>query len=63
MKVLFMSGYPAETLSPHGRLVKDAVFLSKPFSRNELIQKVDAVLNHGPMTLPRGPSATTNGIR
>jgi PAS domain S-box-containing protein len=45
MSVLFMSGYPAEIMSARGELTQATAFLSKPFSRDEILLKVHEVLN------------------
>jgi DNA-binding response OmpR family regulator len=42
--VLFMSAYPAEVLAREGLADLDVVFLAKPFTRDELISKVEAAL-------------------
>ena len=45
IKVLFMSGYTAEALAPHGVLSRDVEFLQKPFSVREITMKVRAALD------------------
>ena len=60
MKVLFISGYPAENLSHCGRLAKDTAFLSKPFSQNDLVRRVHAVLNNGSMNAKRTPNRSVS---
>jgi PAS domain S-box-containing protein len=44
LKVLFMSGYPDETVVHHGVLDEDVAYLQKPFSPNTIIQKVQEIL-------------------
>ncbi len=44
-KVLFMSGYPADTLPAQG--ISARGFLQKPFSREDFLRKVRAVLDAG----------------
>jgi two-component system cell cycle sensor histidine kinase/response regulator CckA len=44
MKILYMSGYPADEIGRHG-LVEDAVhFLAKPFSAATLLRQVRETL-------------------
>ena len=45
MKVLYMSGYTDNAIVHHGVLDADAEFIAKPFSQNELLAKVRAVLD------------------
>jgi PAS domain S-box-containing protein len=45
LKVLFMSGYPADVLGKQANLKEDAHFLQKPFSMKVLTTKVGEVLN------------------
>jgi PAS domain S-box-containing protein len=45
LKVLFVSGFPADELGPHGILDDDANFLKKPFSPDSLAQKVRTLLD------------------
>ncbi|HKP94992.1 MAG TPA: response regulator [Fibrobacteria bacterium] len=47
MKVLFMSGYPLKLLTGHGLLPPHADYLAKPFSKNQLLQSLDAVSRLG----------------
>ena len=42
--VLYMSGYPDDTLVQHGALKGEIELLSKPFSANELTCRVSAIL-------------------
>jgi two-component system, cell cycle sensor histidine kinase and response regulator CckA len=44
LKVLYMSGYSRDILSPHGVLEPGIHFLQKPFSINDLISEVAALL-------------------
>ena len=44
LRQLFMSGYTADVLTPHGVLDDGAVFLEKPFTRQLLVQKVREAL-------------------
>ena len=43
-RVLFMSAFPAEVLVREGLDNPDVVFLAKPFTRQELMTKVEAAL-------------------
>jgi two-component system cell cycle sensor histidine kinase/response regulator CckA len=45
MKCLFISGYTADVIAPHGVLDKGVHFLPKPFSLHELAAKVREVLD------------------
>lgn len=44
-KVLYMSGYTANELNPHGVLADDIKFLQKPFTVIELLKKIREALN------------------
>jgi PAS domain S-box-containing protein len=44
LKRLFMSGYSADVIAPHGVLDPGVNFLQKPFSRKDLVRKVCEVL-------------------
>lgn len=41
---LFMSGYTADVLAPHGVLDDGVVFLEKPFTKQTLVRKVKEAL-------------------
>jgi len=45
-RLLYMSAHPAEVLARHGLKDLDVPFLAKPFTRDELVAKVTAVLRH-----------------
>jgi len=51
IKVLFMSGYTDDTVVHHGVLEKDAEFIQKPFSPDQLAMKV-----RGMLAAPDGPA-------
>lgn len=44
IRVVFMSAYPAEVLVREGLEHPNVVFLAKPFTRGELLTRVDTVL-------------------
>jgi len=44
MKVLFMSGYSESVISFHGVLDDGACLIQKPFTRDELMKKIESVL-------------------
>jgi hypothetical protein len=48
MGVLYMSGYPDNTIVQHGVLEPGTAFLQKPFTINALELKVREILNSGP---------------
>jgi DNA-binding NtrC family response regulator len=45
VRVLFMSGYPASAIAPHGVLDPSTAFLQKPFTPGALVRKVGEVLD------------------
>ena len=45
MKILFMSGYPREVLSQQGRVDPSINLIQKPFSNNELVERIRRVLD------------------
>ncbi len=47
LKVLFISGHPAEVLAKHGSLESDIELLEKPFSPEALNGRVSFLLSHG----------------
>ncbi|MBU4460713.1 MAG: response regulator, partial [Verrucomicrobia bacterium] len=56
IRVLFMSGYTAETMQHAVRLPEDLHVLQKPFSRADLAQRVRDVLDSPPPPCPRPPA-------
>jgi two-component system, cell cycle sensor histidine kinase and response regulator CckA len=53
-RVLYMSAHPAEVLSRYGLAELDVPFLAKPFTRDELLNKVRASLER-PTAKPARP--------
>lgn len=47
IKCLFMSGYTADIISRHGILEKDIHFINKPFSKQDLSNKLREILDEG----------------
>jgi len=45
MKSLFMSGYTADIIAPHGIMDKELNFIQKPFTAESLARKVREVLD------------------
>jgi FixJ family two-component response regulator len=48
LKRLFMSGYPASVIAPHGVLDDGVHFLQKPFAKRELAAKIREALEQEP---------------
>ena len=44
LKVLFMSGYPTDTIAQHGILDEDVPLLHKPFTSEKLLTRIDEIL-------------------
>ena len=53
MNVLYMSGYPDQSIVHHGILDEDIAFISKPFTPDALVLKVVAVLQQIPRSAGR----------
>ena len=47
LKCLFMSGYTSNVIAHHGVLDEGVCFIQKPFTRNDLSQKIRDALVHG----------------
>ncbi len=50
LKTVFMSGYTATAIVDHGMLGADEAYLTKPFTRDELLQRLREVLDKGDPT-------------
>lgn len=51
MKVLLMSGYTESVITKHGELNPKLPFIQKPFTRNELADKIRSTLESGPLNM------------
>ncbi len=54
-KLLFLSGYPGETVVDHKVFEADSNFLQKPFTLNQLAKKVRTVLDHKHTVIASAP--------
>lgn len=54
-RILYMSAHPAEVLAHYGLAELDVPFLAKPFTRDELLNKVSEALEKPAATTPRQP--------
>lgn len=54
-RILYMSAHPAEVLARYGLAELDVPFLAKPFTRDELLNKVSAALEKPAASTPRQP--------
>ncbi len=52
-RILYMSAHPAEVLAQYGLAELDVPFLAKPFTRDELLNKVSEALEKPAVTTPR----------
>lgn len=57
LKVLYMSGYPADVISTHGVLDRGVHFLRKPFSVQDLSEKVRKALDGSASETPGTPAS------
>jgi two-component system, cell cycle sensor histidine kinase and response regulator CckA len=55
-KLLFVSGYPGETVVDHKVVELDSNFLQKPFTLNQLAKKVRTVLDHRDEAIAKLPT-------
>jgi two-component system cell cycle sensor histidine kinase/response regulator CckA len=51
--VVYMSGYPGETLANHGISEGDRSYLQKPFTKDQLLERIRAALDAEPKQLQR----------
>jgi two-component system cell cycle sensor histidine kinase/response regulator CckA len=54
-RILYMSAHPAEVLAQYGLAELDVPFLAKPFTRDELLNKVSEALEKPAAATPRQP--------
>jgi two-component system, cell cycle sensor histidine kinase and response regulator CckA len=54
-RILYMSAHPAEVLARYGLAELDVPFLAKPFTRDELLNKVSEALEKPAVSTPRQP--------
>jgi len=54
-RILYMSAHPAEVLAQYGLAELDVPFLAKPFTRDELLNKVSEALEKPAASTPRHP--------
>jgi two-component system, cell cycle sensor histidine kinase and response regulator CckA len=54
-RILYMSAHPAEVLAQYGLAELDVPFLAKPFTRDELLNKVSEALEKPAASTPRQP--------
>ena len=47
IKFIFISGYTADIILQKGIVEEGVEFVTKPFSKNEILRKVRNVLDHG----------------
>lgn len=59
--VLFTSGYTQNAIVHAGRLDDDVELISKPYTREQLAQKMREVLDRRPMSPSAAPAAEVNG--
>ena len=52
LPVLFVSGYTEEDILRRGLVEEGRPFLAKPFTPDEIVAKVGAVLDGAPLTTP-----------
>ena len=60
LKCLFMSGYTADVLAPHGVLDGTMHFIQKPFRVHDLLRKVRATLDGPEISVPRSISQASD---
>jgi DNA-binding NtrC family response regulator len=46
LPILYISGYPTDTITDDGVLPDDVEFMQKPFTHREILRKIDDMLHH-----------------
>ncbi len=60
IRVLYISGYPEQQLRQYGVTRLQANFLQKPFRQDELVQKLEQLLDEEPRTLRAAGSGSNS---
>jgi FixJ family two-component response regulator len=61
LRLLYMSAHPAQVLAEHGLADLEVVFLAKPFTHGELLEKVQRALDR--RSSPRRSEAMEESVR
>jgi DNA-binding response OmpR family regulator len=61
LRLLYMSAHPAEVLAQHGLANLDVLFLAKPFTHGEMLNKVTEALDRRRARRTSEPESTVEG--